>query len=55
MFNELLTIEELEANTRSLAHDPRVTITRIGASRLGRPIEMVSLGDGSRDALIVGA
>ncbi len=54
MGDELLTIEELEASTRRIATDPRVRITPVGVSRLGRPIEMISLGDGDRDALIVG-
>jgi hypothetical protein len=52
--DELLTLEELEASTRSIAGDPRVRITQIGLSRLGRPIEMISLGKGDRNALIVG-
>jgi hypothetical protein len=54
MFDELLTIEELEAGTRRIAADPRVRITPLGVSRLGRPIEMISLGEGDRDALVVG-
>jgi hypothetical protein len=54
MFDELLTIDELEASTRRLADDPRVELTRLGVSRLDRPIEMISLGDGDRHALIVG-
>lgn len=54
MRDELLTIEELDAGTRRLAADPRVRITPVGVSRLGRPIEMISLGEGDRDALIVG-
>lgn len=54
MFDELLSIEELEAGTRRIASDPRVRITPLGVSRLGRPIEMISLGEGNRDALIVG-
>lgn len=54
MRDELLTIEELEASTRRIATDPRVRITPVGVSRSGRPIEMISLGEGDRDALIVG-
>ena len=54
MFDEFLTVEELEASTRRIATDPRVRITSLGISRLGRPIEMISLGEGNRDALIVG-
>jgi hypothetical protein len=54
MFDELLSIEELEAGTRRIASDPRVRITPLGVSRLGRPIEMISLGEGDRQALVVG-
>lgn len=54
MFDELLTLEELEAGTRRIAADPRVQVTPLGVSRLGRPIEMISLGEGDRDTLIVG-
>lgn len=54
MFDELLSIEELEGATRRIASDPRVRITPLGVSRLGRPIEMISIGEGDRDALIVG-
>jgi hypothetical protein len=55
MFDTFLTIDELEANTRNQANDRRVTVTQLGVSRLGRPIEMISIGDGSREALVVGA
>jgi hypothetical protein len=55
VFDELLTIEELEAGTRRIATNPRVRVTPLGISRLGRPIEMISLGEGESDALIVGA
>src|SRR5579871_2943392 len=55
MFDALMTIEELEAGTRALRGDSRVRITSLGCSRLGRPIEMISIGSGDRDALIVGA
>ncbi len=54
MIGDLLTIGELEAGTARLAHDPRVEITPVGVSRLGRRIDMISIGDGERDALIVG-
>jgi hypothetical protein len=54
MFDELLSIEELEAGTRRIASDPRVRITPLGVSRLGRPIEMISLGESDRQALVVG-
>jgi hypothetical protein len=47
MHDELLTIEDLDANTRRLASDPRVTITPVGKSRHGRVIEMISLGQGA--------
>lgn len=53
---ELLTIDELEANTQALAakFGDRVTITRIGESWAGRPIEMISIGEGEQNALVVG-
>lgn len=54
MFDELLSIEELDAGTRRMASDPRVRVTPLGVSRLGRPIEMISIGEGDRQALIVG-
>jgi hypothetical protein len=54
MHDELLTIEELDARTRALAVDRRVTVTPLGVSRLGRSIDMVSLGDGPHQALVVG-
>ncbi len=54
MSDELLTIDELDAATRRAANDARVTVTTVGASRLGRPIEMLSIGDGARNALVVG-
>ena len=54
MFDELLSIEELEAGTRRIASDPRVRITPLGVSRLGRPIEMISIGESDRQALVVG-
>lgn len=57
MFDELLTIEELDANTRQLVADQpdRVRVTRVGESWNGRPIEMISLGDGTEgDVLVVG-
>ena len=54
MFGEFLTIDELEASTRAAARDARVAITPLGFSRLGRPIEMISIGEGAHDALIVG-
>ena len=54
MFDELLSIEELDAGTRRIASDPRVRVTPLGVSRLGRPIEMISIGEGDRQALVVG-
>jgi hypothetical protein len=56
MLNELLSLDELEANTRELIRDAagRVEITPVGESWAGRPIEMLSIGTGSRDVLIVG-
>lgn len=55
MFDALLTIDELEASTQRMAEDPRVEVRTIGHSRLGRPIRMISLGTGTRNALLVGA
>lgn len=54
--DRLLGLEALEANTRKLAESRRddVVITQVGESRCGRPIEMISIGEGSRNVLIVG-
>ena len=54
MHDTLLTIDDLETATRALAANPKVSITPLGESRLGRPIEMISIGDGAHDALITG-
>jgi hypothetical protein len=54
-FDNYLSIDELDANTQVLRGDPRVTIARVGTSRSDRPIEMITIGEGDRDALIVGA
>lgn len=55
MFDDFRTLEELEAGTRKLleggAHS--VTVTRVGESWAGRPIEMISIGEGKDNALIV--
>lgn len=53
-FQELFTIEELDARTDALRADSRVTIQDVGRSRCGRPINMISIGEGDRDALVVG-
>jgi len=45
---------ELQSRTDRLRADPSVEIRRIGASARGAPIELISLGSGPRDALIVG-
>jgi hypothetical protein len=54
--DELLTIGELEANTKKLSADVPglVTVRHIGTSLAGRTINLVSIGEGERDALIVG-
>ncbi|GBF96102.1 hypothetical protein Rsub_08978 [Raphidocelis subcapitata] len=60
------TLAELDARTQALvrqaAADPasaaaaaRVEVTPLGRSRSGHPISLVSLGDGPRSALVVGA
>lgn len=60
MYDELLTIDELDAQTRALVAAQRqdVCVTHVGESWNDRPIEMISIGanDGSArgDALIVG-
>lgn len=56
MFTELLTIDELDASTRRLAasEPDRVRITRVGESWNGRPIDMISIGEGDSDVLVVG-
>lgn len=53
----LPTIAEMEAHTRALAAAfPELVETRVlGTSRMGRPIELVSIGSGSKSALMVGA
>jgi hypothetical protein len=55
VFDALLTIDELEASTQRMAADPRLQVRTVGHSRLGRPIQMISLGIGTRNALLVGA
>jgi hypothetical protein len=53
---ELPTIDEMNARTAALqaSHDPLVKIRRIGQSRDGEPIELISIGQGRRQALLVG-
>jgi hypothetical protein len=55
-FREFLTVEELRASSRALcAEFPRLArLETVGASAEGRPIELLSLGDGRRPALLVG-
>ena len=55
-YRALLTVEELSASTRTLEaqRDPLVRIQPIGHSRLGEPIELISVGHGARHALLVG-
>ncbi|ATE65788.1 M14 family zinc carboxypeptidase [Rhizorhabdus dicambivorans] len=56
MFDTLLGIDELDANTRRLEREAggQVRITRLGESWNGRPIEMISIGEGDRNVLVVG-
>src|SRR5258705_13734752 len=56
MSSGFLTIEELEANTRRLLDSggAPVEIRQVGERWAGREIEMISIGNGDRDALVVG-
>jgi len=48
--------DELRGRVRSLAASfKEIRVEEIGASRLGRPIEYVEIGEGLRSALLVGA
>lgn len=53
---ELPTLAEMNARTEILRSeaDPLVRIQRIGASGDGEPIDLISVGHGSRSALVVG-
>lgn len=50
----LPTPEELQARTTALKADPAVEVRLVGHSAKGRPIELISLGEGPRNALVVG-
>ena len=53
---EFLTLEELRQSSQELVgRFPRMArLETVGASREGRPIEMLTIGDGSKPALLVG-
>jgi len=55
-YAEFPTVAELSASSRDLARRfPRiVTLKTIGTSTEGRPIEMLTIGDGKRKALLIG-
>lgn len=50
----LATPEELQARTAALKGDPAVEVRLVGHSARGRPIELISLGQGPRNALVLG-
>jgi hypothetical protein len=53
---EFLTLDELRASTRALVEDfPSVArVETVGASRERRPIELLTIGDGTRPVLLLG-
>lgn len=55
-YQEFLTVQELSASSRDLArrYPKLVTLQTIGTSMEGRPIEMLTIGNGSRTALLLG-
>ncbi|HJQ74471.1 MAG TPA: M14 family zinc carboxypeptidase [Gaiellaceae bacterium] len=55
-FREFLTFEELRASSRALVREyPRLArLETIGASREGRPIELLTIGDGAVPVLLLG-
>jgi hypothetical protein len=55
-YREFMTVAELSASSRELARRfPKlVTLQTIGTSTEGRPIEMLTIGNGTRKALLVG-
>ena len=55
-YREFMTVAELSASSRDLARRfPKlVTLQTIGTSTEGRPIEMLTIGNGPRKALLVG-
>ena len=54
MTTDFPTVEEMEACPRKLAADG-IDVRTLGKSRSGRPIDLVSIGDGPLSALIVDA
>jgi hypothetical protein len=50
----LPTPEALQAGTARLKADPQIQVRAVGRSAKGRPIELISLGEGARNALVVG-
>ena len=55
-YREFLTVQELSASSRDLArrHPKLVTLQTIGTSTEGRPIEMLTIGNGSTKVLLLG-
>ena len=55
-YQEFLTVQELSASGRELArrYPKLVALQTIGTSLEGRPIEMLTIGKGSRPALLIG-
>ncbi|WP_157201191.1 M14 family zinc carboxypeptidase [Massilia sp. Root351] len=55
-YRALPTVRQMQAQTRALAalQDPNVQVRRIGTSREGQPIELISIGSARRSALVVG-
>lgn len=55
-YREFLTVQELSASSRDLArrYPKIVTLQTIGTSTEGRPIEMLTIGNGSTRALLLG-
>jgi hypothetical protein len=55
-FREFLTLEELTASSRALAddHPALVRLETVGTSKEGRPIELLTIGEGQKQALLLG-
>lgn len=55
-YAEFMTVDELSASSRELARQfPKlVTLQTIGTSTEGRPIELLTIGNGKRKALLIG-